>query len=506
MFSHHAHLTSLNHTLAEKTTARAWAHLLGWRTASALLAVMLQLPLATTSAHADVELPSIGENSAGLISPKEEYELGRRGISQYRSYFPQAQDPYYEEYLDNLLGKMLLHSGLPAQRLSLLVIDDANINAFAAPGGIVGVNTGTFLVAQTEQQLASILAHELAHLSQRHYARRLAYQRTQTPMNIATLLGSMLILASGNGDAGIAAITATQAKQMSNSLSFGRDMEREADRVGLDTLVNSGFDPNGMPQMFEQLARASRYRAKLPEFLLSHPVTESRISDAQSRSQNYPLRHYPDNEIFQILKARAILRHEANPQAAVKRFTDELNGITLSPLAARYGLVQALVASHRTDDALREYALLEQNYSHLAAVRIAKADIYAASDRLDLALNTLKTELDKTPTSHVANVRYAELLMQANRYELGESVLEKHVEREPENVYVWYLLAEMKGLAGHILDVHKSRAEYFILMGFYDKAEIQLRNAIKLVGDDKFDKARLEQRLVLVQKKIKENT
>ncbi|HEY7774648.1 MAG TPA: M48 family metalloprotease [Marinagarivorans sp.] len=452
------------------------------------------------NSQAKVELPNIGENSAGLISPSVEYALGRQALRQYRAYFPQAQDPYFEAYLDRLLSDMVVHSGLPDKPLSLLVIDDSNLNAFAAPGGIVGVNTGTFLVAQTEQQLASIIAHELAHLSQRHYARRVAYQKSQTPLNIATLLGSILIMASGNGDAGIAAMTAAQARQISGALAFSRDMEREADRVGIETMVNAGYDPHAMPQMFEQLLRASRYRAKVPEFLLTHPVTESRISDAKNRSQNYPKRIYPSDEDFQIIKARAILRHESSPQFAVKRFTNELNGVTVSKLTARYGLVAALIASHRVDDAKREYEALAKEYGHLLAVRIARADIYAEEGRLDLALDILKRELAVTPSNHVLNVRYAEVLMQAARYELGQSVLTAHVKRQPENAYVWYLLAETHGLAGNILEVHKARAEYFILLGIYEKAEIQLRNGLKLIDGNDHEKHRLEQRLAHVRK------
>lgn len=471
-----------------------------------LVLVMVALFFIAPTSKADVELPSIGENSAGLISPSQEYALGRKALRQYRAYFPLAQDPYFEAYIDNLLDNMVVHSGLPDQPLSLLVINDKNLNAFAAPGGIVGVNTGTFLIAQNEQQLASILAHELAHLSQRHYARRVAYQKSRAPLNWASMLAGLLILASGNADAGIAAVSVAQAQSTSGLLAFSRDMEREADRVGINTMVNAGYDPHAMPAMFEQLLRSSRYRAKIPEFLLTHPVTESRISDAKNRTQNFPLRQYAQDDNFQILKARAILLHEASAQFAVKRFTSELNGITLSQLAARYGLVHALIANNRPEDALKEFEPLAKKYNHLLPVRITKADIYAASERYDLALDILKRELAVTPNNHILNIRYAEVLMEATQYELGESVLKAHVKRHPENAYVWYLLAETHGLAGNILDVHKARAEYFILLGIYEKAEIQLRNALQLVGEDKYDKSRLEQRLAYVRKLKKEST
>ncbi len=477
--------------------------------ASALCLLLSSLLCLAPSSYA-VELPSIGGTSAGLISPSAEYALGRKALRQYRAYLPQAQDPYFEDYLDKTLDKMILHSGLPSYPLSVLVIKDPHLNAFAAPGGIVGMNTGTFLIAQTGQQLASILAHEIAHLSQRHYARRLAHQRSRAPLNVASLIGSILILASGNGDAGIAAVTAAQAQAVNASLAFSRDMEREADRVGLELMVTSGFNPHAMPEMFEQLLKASRYRTNLPEFLLTHPVTESRISDAKSRSQYYPLKHYDFDENFQILKARAILMHESTAQFAVKRFSNELRGITLSRLAARYGLLQALIQANRTDDALEQYKILEKSHGHLLPVRLAKADIYAAKERFDLALETIQRELAITPDNHVVNVRYAEVLMQATRYELGESVLKAHAKRQPENAYVWYLLAEMHGLAGHIFEVHKARTEYFILLGNYEKAEIQIRNALRLLKKEnndtsnKQEKARLEQRLAYVKKVKKE--
>ncbi len=241
---------------------------------SRTLAITLTVTGVSLTTHARaVELPALGDNSAGLIPLSVEWERGQKALAYFRAAYPQAQDAHFEDYLSKLLGRMVLHSGLPDKPLSLLVIDDASLNAFAAPGGIVGVHVGAFLIAQSEAQLASILAHELAHLSQRHYARQLANAKANAPLTVLGVLGSLAAMATGHVDAGMAGIVTTQAKSASNMLAFGRDLEREADRIGLETLTRSGFDPFEMVAMFEEMLRATRYRTKVPEFLLSHPVT-----------------------------------------------------------------------------------------------------------------------------------------------------------------------------------------------------------------------------------------
>lgn len=455
-----------------------------------------------SAAPTELQLPSFGEASAGLISPSEEYELGQKLIRRYRGGLPTSTDPFIEGYLRQLVQKMAYASDLSDKRFDLLVLDNPTLNAFAAPGGIVGVNTGALLVAQTEQQLASIIAHELAHLSQRHYARRLQQQQTTSMASYAAILAGILVAAASNSDSGYAVLPAIQAAAIEKSLRFSRQMEQEADRIGMDTLTRAGYDAEGMPEMFEQMLKLARFRSKVPEFLLTHPITESRISDSASRAARYPKRApAPVSEQYQLMRARVMLHHESSPQVAVKRFTEELNGRNLSPVAARYGLVLAKTQAGQLEDARKELAILRQQLSDEAVLAVAEADIAAAEQKYDIALATLRTALADRPNSHPLNVRYAELLMAAGQYSLGESVLQAHVKRHPDNAYVWYLLAEVHGLAGHILEVHKARAEYFILNGIYDKAEIQLRNALRLLKEgDRQDKARIEQRLLDVRR------
>jgi predicted Zn-dependent protease len=449
----------------------------------------------------ELQLPTLGENSAGLISPSEEYALGQELIKLYRASMPTSQDPFIEAYLAELLQRVSTYSELQDKRLELIVLDSPTLNAFAAPGGIVGVNTGTFLTAQNEHQLASILAHELAHLSQRHYARRLQQQKTTSTIGLAALLASLMVMAAGNSDAGMAAIPAIQAAAIESSLRFSRDMEIEADRVGMQNLVYSGFDPYSMPGMFEQMLKATRYRSKVPEFLLTHPVTESRIADSSSRAQKYPQKHVEYDKNYQLMRARVMMQFESSPALATKRFANEIDIYqTMSPLTAHYGLVLARIQSGDTQGAREALARLKPMIDNSAVLAVAEADISAKEQNWDAATASLQAVLAHQPNSHPLNVRLAEILMEAGRYPQCETVLLEHVKRRPDNAYVWYLLAEVHGLTGHILDVHKARAEYFILKGIYGKAEIQLRNALRLIDEEDFQaRAKIEQRLMDVR-------
>lgn len=464
-------------------------------------AVMGYAPRSLAS-NAELQLPALGEASAGLLSPSEEYELGQLILRSYRGGLPTSQDPFVETYLLELIQKIVTFSELSDKRTELLVLESPELNAFAAPGGIIGVNTGTFLTAQNEQQLASILAHEIAHLSQRHYARRVQQNSTSYTISLAAILASLVLAASGDADGAMVAIPSIQAAAIQSALHFSRDMEKEADRVGMQTLINGGFDPYAMPDMFELMARATRYRTKVPEFLMSHPVTESRIADSTSRARRYSRKQLPLDTDFQLIRARVMLQYETSPAYAVKRFSEEADSNhNMSEITARYGLVLALIRAEQPQKAKVALSNLDKLIRHPVALTIAAADIDFLEGNYDNAIARLTHLLKSQPNHHALNVRLAEIYMAAGRYEPCEKLLVQHVKRYPENAYVWYLLAEVHGLAGHILEVHKARAEYFILNGVFNKAEIQLRNALKLVGHDNFQaRAKIEQRLLDLQK------
>lgn len=462
----------------------------------AFTAALLGLACSQMSLAADLQLPELGDTSAGLISPAQEYELGQKWLRIYRSQVPTTSDPFIQVFVENLVRKLASYSELDDRRLDILIIENPTLNAFAVPGGVIGINTGLMQYADTEEQMSSVIAHELAHLSQRHYARQVEQQKNASVAFMAAFLASILLGVAAGSDAGMAAISATNAAALDSQLRFSRQMEQEADRLGMDTLVRSGMNPYAMSEMFENMLRATRYQRRPPEFLMTHPVTESRVTDARLRAQQYPMRPTIPIEEYDLIKARTMILHEKNRQTAVKLFEDEMRGSHLTETAARYGLVVALTRNGETERATKELARLLALEPHNLYFQVAKADIFAEAGDYAKARAVLEENLKTHPNNHPLNTRYAELLMMSGDYDTCKNILRAHVKRRPKDDYIWYLTAEVEGLAGNIFEVHVARAEYFKLNGLYDKAEIQLTNAMRLTSSkDTQTRARLQEQL-----------
>lgn len=465
-----------------------------------LAAVILITGLLSSLVHAsDFNLPELGDASSALVSPQKERQLGQTWLRMYRSQVPTFSDPQIYTYVESLLQNLAQHSQLKDRRLELILVKNPTMNAFAVPGGVVGVHTGLFAFAESEGQLASVLAHELAHLSQRHFARGVEKRKQNSIPTMAAMLGSLVLAATAGGDAGLAALTATQAAALDSQLRFSRKNEQEADRIGMLTMANADMNPHAVPDMFERMLRATRYSQRPPEFLLTHPITESRIADSRNRAVKYPIRQIPQSLDYHLMRTRALMVHETSPQKAVQRFNGELNGESLNYDASRYGLVLALIANSQMEEAQAHLTQLLNKDPDRVAYVIAQADILAAAEDYEAALALLQKQRKLRPDNHAINVRLAELLMKAGFYPECERLLEAHVKRRPKDDYVWYLLAEVHGLAGNILGVHEARAEYFVLNGVYDKAIKHLSHALKLAQGNYHKTALLEEQMKVVQ-------
>ncbi|GGY66042.1 putative beta-barrel assembly-enhancing protease [Cellvibrio zantedeschiae] len=462
------------------------------------------LAAAFTYASNDIELPVLGDTSSAMISPVQERILGQRVLKAYRSQVPTSSDPLVIDYLENLIGRLLPYSQLEDKRVDLVVVKNDTLNAFAVPGGIIGMHTGVFNYAKTENQLAAILAHEMGHLSQRHYARRLEQQKNMMMPMLAGMLAGLVLAANSNGDGGMAAIMATQAATEAASLRFSRENEQEADRIGMQTMYQAKLDPYAASDMFEEMLHATRSSRRPPEYLLTHPVTERRVSDARNRAMAHPRTAYPDNLEFQLMRSRIRFELEETPQTAIKRFKNELDGDNLSPDASRYGLAMAYSAAGQFDAARTALKpLLEKDPTRITYL-IMSADIDVAAERFKPALDLLESQLKLNPESYPLNIRYAEASMKAGQYKQSAELLERYSRKRKNDDYLWYLLAEVNGLNGDILGVHEARAEYFIANGIYDKAQIHLRNALKLAKGQFQRTSILEERLKYVEHEMLE--
>ncbi|MCB1653532.1 MAG: M48 family metallopeptidase [Pseudomonadales bacterium] len=423
------------------------------------------------------DLPSLGDASSSIVSPQQEYQLGRAWLSMLRGQVAQLNDPQLKDYVETSVYKLVETSQVQDRRLEFILIDSPQLNAFAAPGGIIGVNGGLFLNAQTEGEYASVMAHELAHLSQRHFARGVeAQQRMQLPM-MAALLAGIIVAASGAGDAGIAAIAGSQAAALQEQRRFSRQNEQEADRIGILNLEKAGYDPRSMPTMFERLMRQYRFDAKPPEFLLTHPVTESRVADARSRAEQLPTHANLVQESleYQLMRNRVRLAFDEEPSHAIKVFESELdNKNDRVKTAAQYGLALAYAKAGQDSKANATLKPLLDSEPNRISYIVAFAEINSRSQSQSDVEALLRKHLALNPDNYALSMALARCLSAKQDYAAARSLLEKISQQRPNDPAVWFKLAEANGFTHNTIGIHLASAEYYILKGNMDQAMQQL--------------------------------
>lgn len=427
--------------------------------------------LATPALASD--LPALGDASSSIVSPEQEHQLGRAWLNVLRGQVKSLPDPLLKDFVESSVYRLAETSQLQDRRLVFVLLDSPQLNAFAAPGGVIGVNGGLFLHAQTEGEYASVLAHELAHLSQRHFARGLEEQkRMQVPM-MAAMLAGVVAAAAGAGDAGIAAIASSQAAAIQAQRSFSRQNEQEADRIGILNLQQAGYDPRAMPSMFERLMRQYRYSRVPPEFLLTHPLSESRVADTRNRAEQFPGSGSRDTLRYQLMRARVQLAYESSPGLAAKRFRALLDENPELD-AARYGLALAQIKSGQLKEASGNLQPLLAKAPNDVVYNLAQVELDIAGNRLDAAGQRLQRLLELYPASYPARQSLSELLVKQNRPAEAERQLDRLLKERPSDAELWFQQAETRGLSGNIIGLHQARAEYFALVGDYDQALEQL--------------------------------
>jgi beta-barrel assembly-enhancing protease len=451
-------------------------------------------PAAAASSGAD-DLPMLGDASSSRISPELERQIGTQFLQRLHAALPTVNDPILKYWVNRHITDLAQHSQLRDNLMQVVLIDNREINAFAAPGGVVGINLGLILAASDIHEYSSVIAHELAHLSQRHFARGIEEQRAQTLPTVAGLLAAIMIGAIGGGDAGIAAMTAAQAASQNSQLRYSRAREQEADRIGLGTMMRAGLDPAGMSRMFESMQQAYRFSRRPPEFLLTHPLSESRVADARQQVMLQPAKEYDDSPDYALMRARAMVHFAESPQAAVKQFDKAVKDDPDSD-PARYGLALALSELGQHKEALAfSDALVSQDPTKILYVA-SYAEILTKAGQLEQAERLLSHHLTLNPDNAPLAMLYADALTKQQKHKEAAAVLARQSQVRSDDVDVWYNLAEVSGLAGDIIGVHRARAEFFALHGGYQKAIHHLEYARRLADRTNTQLlARLDQRI-----------
>src|SRR5712692_397897 len=303
--------------------------------------VCLGLALLVPQAKAQA-LPELGDTSGALLSPYLERKIGEQAMQEIRQRDQRfLDDPELTEYVNEIGRRIVAASPEARQDFEFFLVRDNTINAFAMPGGFVGVHTGLLLAAQTESELAGVLAHEVAHVTQHHIARLLGKQEQMSiPMLAAVVLG--LLAARSNPDLTQAVIAGAGATSIQSQLNYTRDFEREADRIGFQFLQQAGFDVGGMGSFFERMQKSTRlYENNAPAYLRTHPLTSERIADMQNRAQTAAYKQAPDSIEFSLARAK-LSAEQGPPREAVAHFGELVREHRYANEAgARYGLASA---------------------------------------------------------------------------------------------------------------------------------------------------------------------
>lgn len=439
-------------------------------------------------------LPDLGDVSAATISPADERRLGERIMQEARRDPSYLDDPEIRDYANTLGGRLVARSDAPRQEFEFFVIRDPQINAFALPGGFIGIHTGLLLAAQSESEVAGVLAHEIAHVTQRHIARMIGQQSQSQLMSIAALAVAILA-ARSNSQVAEAALAFGQAGVVQSQLNFTRENEREADRVGVQILEAAGFDSRGMGMFFERLQRATRiYEGGAPSYLRTHPLTFERIGDIQNRVERMPYRQVADSIEFQLVRAKLRVEQDV-PREALAFFETGLKERKfLSEAAARYGLVASLLRIRDFSRAKAELPALRKTphpmIEHLAC------RVYVAADEPRQALGCFEQARRFYPAQRALLLGHVEQLLQAKQPAEALQLIEPRLKTgDPDEARLYRLQAQAYAALDNPLQHHRALGEAYARSGALVAAVQQLEMALKSGKGDFFQLSAVEARL-----------
>ena len=445
----------------------------------------LLIALCTTSLFSQAEgLPDLGDISQETISPQQERQIGEQSMFQIRADKSYLNDAEVADYLNLLGGSLVVNSSEPGQPFEFFAINDNAINAFAMPGGFIGINTGLILTSQSESELASVLSHEIAHVTQHHIARMISGQKYDSLASMA-LIAAAILSARSNPDAALATIVGVQASGIQRQINFTRVHEQEADRIGLGILQKSGFDSRAMPAFFERLQKASRLlEGNTPAYLRTHPVTNERAADIANRVQQLPYHPVASSLSFQLVRAK-LQTLQNTPQQAIAYFNTALGPQKFgNPVANRYGLVIALLQARQLELAAQEFTPLHKHVQTNAMITTLAGQLRRAgaiSDK-DIA-GFYRTATQNFPQHRALIYGYCEVLLQEKRFTEAVTLLNQQVAAHPNDPHLYELQARTYAALGRHQEEHHVLAYFYILHGNLRGAIEQLELA-KLAGNN----------------------
>ncbi|WP_372941715.1 M48 family metalloprotease [Shewanella sp.] len=458
----------------------------------------MSIVLAGSIAHsfANNDLPDLGTAAVNTFSLEKENVYGDAYMRVIRSSAPVLNDPVLSQYLSELGNKLVANATGVKTPFYFFLLRNDEINAFAFFGGHVGVHTGLFLNADNESELASVLAHEISHVTQRHLARSIEAQQKSSTATIAGMLGAILLTIAAP-QVGIAALATTQALATQSSINYTRLHEKEADRIGMQILVDAGFDPNAAATFFGQLAVRYRFSTTPPQMLLTHPLPESRITEARNRAAQYPDRYVPDSLLYQLAKARIQVRFSNfSDEAALSLFEQQLKKREYTHKdAALYGKALALFRLEKFDQAEVIIDELLKNDDNNLFYIDTKTDLLAQKKAYPEAIALLESQRKLKPTSPVININLANIYVEADQPTKAIPLLEETIFFDKQNMLPYQIMSDAyRKLDNKALEYY-SNAEIMALTANYQGAIDQLNYAYRYSEGNTLQLARIEARI-----------
>jgi predicted Zn-dependent protease len=463
--------------------------------APAALACALAAPLALGQS-----LPDLGDVSAASLSETQERTIGNRIMREVVLDPAYIDDPDIGDYINALGGRLVSAAEGPRRDIDFFVVQDDQINAFAMVGGHIGVNTALILLTQNESELAGVVAHEIAHVLQKHQARMVHGASRSQWTSLAALALALIASRSGGSQSGQvteAAIASAGALQLQNQIDYTREHEREADRVGLTLLDRAGYDPRGMATFFERLLRANRLNEfkGMPSYLRTHPLTTERIADIQDRLPSATFRMTPDTFEYRLVRAK-IRAAAGTPSEAVTWFRNVLADQTVyRPREEAYGLALAQRRARDLDGAWKTLAPLRSEGTAHPAFEVLAGQLLADQGRGDEAIAVYRKALEKWPQHRSLLHAYLRQLLESGRAADVIADLEQRLRTTQGDPVLYELEARAYAAKGRGLSQHRAQAEAYYRRGNLAAAVDQLELANKAKGADFYEQSSVESRL-----------
>ena len=469
------------------------------RRALTLLA-LTTLVLVSAAGADDINIPELGSPADAVLSKSQEAQIGRAIMRSIRMSGMVVEDPQVNEYINDVGHRLAAQTNEGGHEFTFFVVDDPRIHAFALPGGYIGIHTGLIDASRNEDELAGVIAHEIAHVTQRHIARSFHANSRQSILSTAMMLGALILgAASGDSDVAQAGIAVAQGTSAQQQINFTRANEYEADRIGISALAKAGFDPHGMSSFFEVMSRQTLTAPdeRLPEFLRTHPVTTTRIAEARARAREYPQTQSDDSVGYGITQARLRVSAFDTPEQAVEYFErrDYANQTDIE----RYGRAVAYQRAGRDLEAVRIFEDLVDKDKKVIAYHIGLGETQLALERYAAGQASFDRAVELFPRNVPLVISYGEMLLQLDKADQAHEMLLDLMNNVPPTPEQVRLIARAAAMAGDSAEAYYYLSEYRLMTGDLVGGVNYLRQALAMPELQEIQRIRFEARIDFIR-------